>query len=215
MESIIDLFEKFSGWLNGEGIDGFAGFVTAFNSLEWWIVIVFLVTGLAFTFIGRKIFWVFYSILWAAVGFYIGFQWGETLGGGVYSYELGILLSVLIPIAAFSARKVFAYVIGMVSTMFLALYLVSSLGLAESVSVYDLPFFVTGVIVGLAFLKAMEYLIISMTTLLGSFTLSMCLKYFAGDAIDLLVQLAIVIGFFIAGFFVQSKFYVNDLENEN
>lgn len=215
MESITELFQEFLNWLNGEGINGFEEFLAAFNNLEWWIVSLFIVAGLAFTFIGRKIFWGFYSVLWAGVGFYAGFQWGESLGGGVYSYELGILLAILIPITAFSARKVFAYVIGMVSAMFLSLYLVSSFGMAENVSVYDFPFFLTGVVVGLAFLKAMEYLIISMTTLLGSFTLSICLKYFAGDVIDLLIQLAIVVGLFIAGFFVQSKFYANDLENEN
>ena len=212
MENIKNLFDQFLGWLNGTGTSGFEEFTAAFNKLDWLPVMVILLTGLAFTFVGRKIFWAFYSILWAGIGFYAGFQWGENVGGGLYSYELGIFLAVLIPIAAFSARKVFAYVIGMVITMFLSLYVISSLGLVEGLSVYDPFIFIAGIVVGLAFLKTMEYLIISITTFLGSFSVSMCLKFFAKGSVDSLVQLAMVIGFFVAGFFVQVKLYAIDKE---
>ncbi len=206
------MIEEFRNWLQGNGLSSLGEFVEAFNELNPYLVALFLVFGVILALFGRKIFWPLFCLIWALIGFFYGYQWGEQIQGAFYQYELAILCGVLLAILSIQARKFFMFLIAMVSTMFLLLYILTTLGF-DGLKLIDLPFVIVGILIGILAVKMLPYLIIGFTSLSGSFIIGLGVDRFTGELFPKpLGQLIFFIIALVASFYVQFRWYKKETE---
>ncbi|MEA2066762.1 MAG: DUF4203 domain-containing protein [Thermotogota bacterium] len=211
-DQLSTVIEEFRNWLQGNGLNSLGEFVEAFNELNPYLVVLFLVFGVILALFGRKIFWPLFCLIWALIGFSYGYQWGEQLQGAFYQYELAILCGVLLAILSIQARKFFMFLIAMVSTMFLLLYILTTLGF-DGLKLIDLPFVIVGILIGIFAVKMLPYLIIGFTSLSGSFIIGLGVDRFTRGLFPKpLGQVIFFIIALIASLYVQFRWYKKDTE---
>ncbi|AKI97461.1 hypothetical protein [Kosmotoga pacifica] len=208
-QEFADILEGLVSWLKSADIESLRSFIDSFESLSPGVMVVLALVGLLFAFLGRKIFIILYTAVWALAGYYIGFKWGDSMGSTLYGVELGLLIAVLLPMLAVKAKKIFLFIIAMIATMFLCVYLLSSLGIGSNLNILDPYFFAAGIIIALFIVRMESQLVIILTSLIGSFLLGLVVARYVPSTqlsgpVALILSLVVI---FIISLFVQLKWY--------
>lgn len=88
-----EFINRFKGWISGSG--DLTELVGAFSSLSTYTIIAFVAIGLSLLIFGKKLFAVFYAVLWTVIGSHVGYLWGQGMET-LYTIELMILIGVLL-----------------------------------------------------------------------------------------------------------------------
>jgi hypothetical protein len=104
------------------------------------------------------------------------------------------------------------FLIAMVSTMFLLLYILTTLGF-DGLKLIDLPFVIVGILIGILAVKMLPYLIIGFTSLSGSFIIGLGVDRFTGELFPKpLGQMIFFIIALVASLYVQFRWYKKETE---
>lgn len=144
----------------------------------------------------------------------MGYKFGSSAGKDIYGIELGLLCAILLPIISVKARKVFLFIISMLVTMFLCVYLFSSLNIGKDLNILNPYFFITGIIVALIVQKYESQLIITVTSLTGSFLSGIAIAGFLAikfpNVPEALILILMVVLIFLVSFGIQFKYYAKE-----
>lgn len=210
-QGIASFIDELVNWLKSADLESLRVFIKSFESFDPIILLVLAILGFTLAFLGRRIFIVPYTGAWIMMGYYMGYKFGISAGKDIYGIELGLLCAILLPIISIKARKVFLFIISMLVTMFLCVYLFSSLNIGKDLNILDPYFFITGVIVALIALKFENQLIIAVTSLMGSFLSAIAIAGYLSDKFpnvpETLILILLVVLILLASLGIQFKYY--------
>ena len=202
-----EFINRFKGWISGSG--DLTELVGAFSSLSTYTIIAFVAIGLSLLIFGKKLFAVFYAVLWTVIGSHVGYLWGQGMET-LYTIELMILIGVLLPLVAIKAREIFVFTMVLFGTGFFATYIAQSLGTFQSLTILDPPFVLAGCLLGWLAVRFMDYVMIVSTSLVGAFLLMLAVSYFFRDITDLLTMLLVFLATSLFGIFLQMDVYLKN-----
>ncbi len=202
-----EFINRFKGWISGSG--DLTELVGAFSSLSTYTIIAFVAIGLSLLIFGKKLFAVFYAVLWTVIGSHVGYLWGQGMET-LYTVELMILIGILLPLVAIKAREIFVFTMVLLGTGFFATYITQSLGAFQSLTILDPPFVLAGCLFGWLAVKFMDYVMIVSTSLVGAFLLMLAVSYFFRDITDLLTMLLVFLATSLFGIFLQMDIYLRN-----
>lgn len=184
-------------------------FGTMLNILGGIAAIILLVLGILTLFFGRRLFWVFAAL----VGYIFGLIVASQLIPNATDFiriMIAIGIGVICGVLAVYVEKMMIILIGFLGFGILGYLLISLFDFSTLVN--WVVFLITGSLGAVYITRHIEWLIIIISALIGAMMISLGMEKFVH--LNLLIELLIFIGLFLAGMFFQRRtFTVNNTKN--